>query len=118
MANLQVIAVITAKPGSEKVVGDALSALVEPTRSEAGCSSYQLFVSAVDPATFITVETWSSQDDLDAHLRGPHVQQALSAAGEHLAQAPAIHPLIPVSTRLPHLGRAEVTRSAASAPNG
>jgi quinol monooxygenase YgiN len=99
MANLQVVGVMTGKPGSEKVVGDALSALVEPTRSEAGCASYQLFVSAVDPATFITVETWNSRDDLDAHLRSPHVQQALSAAGDHLAHAPAIHPLIPVNTR-------------------
>lgn len=99
MANLQVVAVITAKPGSEQVVGDALSTLVEPTRSEAGCASYQLFVSAADPATFITVETWGSQDELNAHLQSPHVQQALSAVGDHLAQAPAIHPLIPVNTR-------------------
>jgi quinol monooxygenase YgiN len=98
MPNLQVVAVLTAKPGSEKLVGDALNALVEPTRSEAGCNSYQLFVSAADPATFITVETWVAQDDLDAHLRTPHVQQALATAGDHLALAPAIHPLIPVNT--------------------
>jgi len=98
MANLQVVAIMTAKPGSEKLVGEALTALVEPTRSEAGCNSYQLFVSAVDPATFITVETWSSRDDLNAHLQTQHVQQALSAAGDPLAQPPAIHPLIPVST--------------------
>jgi quinol monooxygenase YgiN len=98
MANLQVVAVMTAKPGSEKLVGEALSALVEPTRSEAGCASYQLFVSAVDPATFITVETWNSREDLNAHYQSPQVQQALSAAGDHLVQAPAIHPLIPVNT--------------------
>ncbi|HEX4094718.1 MAG TPA: putative quinol monooxygenase [Trebonia sp.] len=97
MANLQVVAVLTAKPGSEKVVQDALSALVEPTRAEAGCGSYQLFVSAVDPATFITVETWGSVGDLDAHGQTEHVRQALDAAGDHLAQAPAIHPLIPVN---------------------
>ena len=97
MADLQVVAVITAKTGSEKLVGEALSALVEPTRSEPGCRSYQLFVSAADPATFITVETWDSQADLDAHMQTPHVQQALSAAGEHMAQAPAIHPLGEVS---------------------
>jgi quinol monooxygenase YgiN len=97
MANLQVVAVLTAKPGSEKVVSDALSALVDSSRTEAGCASYQLFVSAGDPATFITVENWSSQEDLEAHLQGPHVRQALAAAGDHLANAPAIHPLIPVN---------------------
>lgn len=98
MADLQVVAVLTAKPGSEKLVGEALSALIEPTRSEAGCTSYELYVSAADKATFITVETWSSRDDLDAHMQTAHVQQALSAAGDHLAQAPAIHPLSPVGT--------------------
>jgi quinol monooxygenase YgiN len=98
MANLQVVAVMTAKPGSEKLVADALQALVEPTRSEAGCNSYQLFTSAVDPATFITVETWSSREALNAHYQSAPVAQALSAAAEHLVQAPAIHPLIPVNT--------------------
>jgi quinol monooxygenase YgiN len=98
MANLQVVAVLTAKPKAVKPVREALLALVEPARSEPGCNSYQLFTSAVDPATFITVETWSSRDDLNAHLQTQHVQQALSAAGDQLAQPPAIHPLIPVST--------------------
>ena len=98
MANLQVVAIMTAKPRSVKLVSEALLALVEPTRSEPGCNSYQLFTSAVDPATFITVETWSSREDLNAHYQSPPVQQALSAVGDQLAQAPAIHPLIPVNT--------------------
>jgi quinol monooxygenase YgiN len=97
MADLQAVAVITAKPGSEQLVGEALAALVEPTRAEAGCLSYDLFASVVDPVTFVTIETWRSQDDLDAHLQTPHVQQALAAAGDHLAQPPAIHPLSTVS---------------------
>ena len=97
MADLQVVAVLVAKPGSEDLVGEALRALVEPTRSEAGCTSYQLYVSEADKATFITIETWKSRDDLDAHMQTPHIQQALSVAGDHLAQAPAIHPLSPVS---------------------
>jgi quinol monooxygenase YgiN len=97
MADLQVVAVITAKAGSETLVGDALRALVQPVRSEQGCVAYDLFVSATDPATFVAIETWRSQDDLDAHLKSPHVQQALEAAGDHLAQAPATHPLSKVS---------------------
>jgi quinol monooxygenase YgiN len=98
MADLQVVAVLTAKAGSEKEVEEALRALVEPTRSEPGCTSYQLFVSAADPVTFITMETWRSKDDLDAHFQTAHVQQALATAGEHLAAAPAIHPLSQVSS--------------------
>ena len=98
MANLQVVAIMTAKPASVKLVSEALQALVEPTRSEPGCNSYQLFTSAGDPATFITVETWGSREELNAHYQSPQVQQALSAASDHLVQAPAIRPLIPVNT--------------------
>jgi quinol monooxygenase YgiN len=93
MADLQVAAVITAKAGSERLVGDVLRALVEPIRSEQGCIAYDLFTSAADPATFVAIETWRSQDDLDAHMKSPRLQQAFEAAGDHLAQAPAIHPL-------------------------
>jgi quinol monooxygenase YgiN len=94
---LQVVATITAKPGSESMVREALTELVTGTRGESGCLSYELFQSAADPTVFVTLESWQGQDDLDAHLQTPHVQQAFAAAGEHLAGAPAIHPLKPVS---------------------
>lgn len=97
MADLDVVAVLVAKPGSESVVSEALGALVEPTRAEAGCLSYDLYVSQADPATFITVERWRSQDDLDGHLGTPHIATAFEVAGDHLAAAPAIHPLSAVS---------------------
>lgn len=96
MADLDVVAVLVAKAGSESVVGDALRALVEPTRAEAGCLSYDLYVSQADPATFITVERWRSQDDVDAHMGTPHIAQAFAAAGDHLAAPPTIHPLRPI----------------------
>ncbi len=95
MVDLDVVAVLKAKPGSEAVVQAALEALVPPTRAEAGCIAYDLFVSAAEPGTFVTVEKWTSQAELDAHLGTPHVQAALGAAGDHLARMPEIHPLIP-----------------------
>lgn len=98
MADLTVVAVITAKPGQEDVVRDALAALVPPTLQEQGCLGYVLSQSAVAPGTFITVETWRAQADLDAHLQTPHVAQAFASAGEALAAAPAVHPLVPVSS--------------------
>ena len=97
MADLTVVAVIAAQPGKEDVVRDALVALVPPTRQEEGCLSYALSESAAQPGTFVTVETWRSQADLEAHLATPHVQAALAAAGEALAAAPAIHPLVPLT---------------------
>lgn len=93
---LQVVATITAKPGSEEIVRDALTDLVTGTRTEEGCMVYELFQSASDPTVFATLETWRASEDLDAHMKTPHVAQAFSIAGEHLAAPPAIHPLQPV----------------------
>ena len=95
MPDLHVVAVLPAKPGQEETVRAALTALVEPTRAEEGCLSYDLYESAAAPGTFVTVELWRGQADLDAHLKTPHVQQALGAAGDALDGPPAIHPLTP-----------------------
>lgn len=97
MSALNVVAVLTAKPGSEDVVSGALAKLAAATREEEGCVSYELLVSRADPSTFITIEQWQSQGHLDAHMQAPHVAEAFATAGDHLAAAPAIHPLDPVA---------------------
>jgi quinol monooxygenase YgiN len=97
MADLQVVAVITAKAGSESLVADALRTLGESARSAPGCIAFDLFTSTADSSTFVAIETWRSQRDLDEHLNSPSVQQALEAASDHLAQPPAIHPLSKIS---------------------
>ena len=95
--SLQVVALITARPGSEELVGQALAELVTATRGEQGCLSYELNRSGADGTVFVTVEQWRDQADLDAHMQTPHVAQAFATAGEHLAGPPVIHPLVPVS---------------------
>lgn len=97
MTDLHVVAVLPAKPGSEDIVRQALTDLVEPTRGEEGCLSYELYESAAAPGTFMTLERWREQADLDAHMATPHIAAALEIAGAHLAGPPGIHPLIPVS---------------------
>ncbi len=96
MDELSVVAVLVAKDGHEEVVRDALRTLVTPTRGEEGCLAYELFESASAPGTFVTQERWRGQPDLDAHLQTAHVQQALITAGDALASAPGIHPLVAV----------------------
>lgn len=93
MSEIDVVALISAKPGSEELVQQALTELVTPTRSEEGCLAYYLSVSQADPTVFVTVERWRSQADLDAHLQTEHIAKAFAAAGDHLIAAPAIHPL-------------------------
>jgi quinol monooxygenase YgiN len=94
--DLPVVAVLVAKAGQEQTVRAALTDLVTPTRGEEGCLSYDLYESGAAPGTFVTLESWRSQADLDAHLQTPHVQAALGAAGDALDGAPGIHPLQPV----------------------
>ena len=98
MTDLTVVAVLVAQPGKEEVVRDALVALVPPTLQEEGCVAYVLSESAAQPGTFVTIETWRAQADLEAHMATPHVQAALAAAGESLAGAPGIHPLVPLAS--------------------
>jgi quinol monooxygenase YgiN len=96
MADLHVVATIPAKPGSEDVVRAALTTLAAATQDHEGCLSYTLFESAVAPGTFVTVETWREQADLDAHMATEDIGRALSAAEGHLAGDIAVHPLHPV----------------------
>ena len=94
--SINVVAVITAKPGSEDAVRAAMQGLVAPTRDEAGCLSYTLSESSTAPGTFITIEEWSDPSDLDKHMETEHIQGALAVLGSELAAPPAIHPLTPL----------------------
>jgi quinol monooxygenase YgiN len=81
----------TAEPGSESIVETALKALVGPSRGGQGCISCELFASASVPATFVTVEKWQSQEDLDAHMASTQMADAISGAGDHFEGFPSIH---------------------------
>ena len=96
MSDLPVVAIIKAKPEGVDVVRDALRKLVPPTRDETGCISYDLYESATEAGTFITVETWKAQSDLDAHMQSEHIAATFAAAGQALAGAPEIHALTPL----------------------
>lgn len=98
MADLRVVALIPAKPGSEDVIRAALGTLADASRGHAGCTGYDLLESSAAPGTFVTLETWRSQEDLDAHLQTADVAAAFGAAADHLAGDVVVHPLQPVAT--------------------
>jgi quinol monooxygenase YgiN len=93
VANLDVVALITAKSGSEAVVEAALKKLASASKDDTGCISYDLFSSESTPGAFVTIEKWESQADLDAHMASPHIAEMITAAGDHLEGFPAIHTL-------------------------
>ena len=83
-------ATLIARPDTVEATRDALAALVEPSRAEAGCQHYQLFQSADESARFQTVERWASAEAVQAHLASDHVQAAFAAAGDLLGAEPVI----------------------------
>ena len=94
MAELNVVATISAKEGTAEGLGAALKKLAEASRGDTGCIAYEVYESASTPGTFVTVERWESQDDLDAHMKAPHVAEAFATQGDAIDNV-AIHPLKP-----------------------
>lgn len=96
MTELNVVAMIPAKPEAVDQVREALQTLAAATRAEDGCLSYDLYESAAAPGTFVTLERWTDSAALDAHMGTDHVAAAFAAAGEALSGEVAVHSLTPV----------------------
>ena len=84
---VRVVAKITALPGKSDEVLAALCELIEPTRREAGCITYELWQNKSDPTDFTFVEEWESESALDAHATSRHLKDA-GAKLQNLVQRP------------------------------
>jgi quinol monooxygenase YgiN len=93
---LRVVATLPLDPSRSAEVSAALSTLAAASREEEGCYAYDVFESTTAPGTFVTVEAWRSQEDLDAHMSTPHIGTAFEVLGPALAGDIAIHPLTSV----------------------
>lgn len=87
---VKVVARIIAQPDKVEEVTSLLLGLVEPTRKEQGCISYQLLHNTADPSDFTFVEEWMSNSAIDTHLTTPHVHDALSKVRALLEKEPDI----------------------------
>lgn len=96
MTQLRVVAQLTTKPGSEASIREALTKLATATQDHRGCIEFELYESASAPGTFVTVETWASQEDHDAHMQTEDIADALAASEGHVVGDIIIHPLQPV----------------------
>ena len=72
--SLRVVARIEAKPDKVEEVRELLLALIEPTRREQGCVTYELLQNREDPCDFTFVEEWACDSDLDAHAASDHLR--------------------------------------------
>jgi quinol monooxygenase YgiN len=78
MSEIRVVATMVAKPESLAAVETALQAVVAPSRQDPGCLSYVLHQDIAEPTRFVFIETWASQQALDAHNQTPHLQQLIT----------------------------------------
>jgi quinol monooxygenase YgiN len=61
----------TIKPGQVDEVGRAHLTMVDPTRGEPGCLTYNLYQSRDEPTVMFFYENWTDQAALDAHMNTP-----------------------------------------------
>ncbi|SDJ00640.1 Quinol monooxygenase YgiN [Frankineae bacterium MT45] len=97
MPEVNVVAVIKAREGKGDELATALTGLANATHGEGGCIHYSLHRGLQDADTFVTVEKWGSQQDLEGHMAAPHMQAAISQFQSLLAGAPTIIPLGAIS---------------------
>ncbi len=100
---IQVIAVITAKPGQRDSILTTFKANVPSVLAEKGCIEYAAAVDSspalgfqtdYGPDTFVVVEKWASTDALNAHIATPHMQAYASKTIDLIANR-TVHILSP-----------------------
>lgn len=79
MPKLTIIANIKAKPDKIALVKAELLKLIDITRAEAGCISYDLHQDNENPAYFLFFENWESRELWQAHINAQHLQDYLAA---------------------------------------
>ena len=75
---LTVVAIAETSADRAEELKSVCMGLIEPTRKENGCISYDLYQDTTNPGKFTFIENWQSKEHLDVHLKTPH----LVAAGE------------------------------------
>ncbi|KWT75613.1 putative quinol monooxygenase [Candidatus Magnetominusculus xianensis] len=82
---ITVMALIKAKEGMEDIVKQELLSLVEHTRKESGCLSYDLHQSTEITSYFMFYETWVNNEALDKHMAMPYIQRLIEKSTEIFA---------------------------------
>jgi len=95
--SLRVVARIKAKPEKAVEVRELLCGLIEPTRKESGCISYELLQNREDPTDFTFVEEWESDAAFESHAASDHIEAIGPKLQPVVAKAPDIRTYSAVS---------------------
>jgi quinol monooxygenase YgiN len=88
--SLRVVARIKAKAETVSEVRELLCSLVEPTRKEFGCITYELLQNTEDPTDFTFVEEWESDEALASHAASDHLEAIGPRLRPVVAEAPDV----------------------------
>ena len=83
---LKVIAQDFIDPGKIEEVTPLYRELIEKTRKEPHCISYELFINQKDPGHFIFIEEWPDRAALDEHCQTEHFKRLVPLINKHQRQ--------------------------------
>jgi quinol monooxygenase YgiN len=87
---VHIVAHAVARADQEGRVREEFETLVEPTRAEPGCISYELLVNIENSSDFLFLQEYVSDDAFQAHLDSKHVAGAIAHAVPLLVASPDI----------------------------
>lgn len=87
---LVVTATVLGKPDERAGITAALAVCAAASRNDPGCTTYAFWTDVEDPDSYASIETWDSQEQLDAHMQTPHVAALLATLADKIASAPVI----------------------------
>ena len=105
MGMVNVVAVITAKPGLRTELLEMFNANVPAVRAEDGCIEYAATIDTADVGpfqtpfgedTFVVIEKWESLPALMAHAVAPHMKEYAAKSKDLIADR-TIHVLSPAT---------------------
>ncbi|OOB78209.1 MAG: hypothetical protein BEN18_00985 [Epulopiscium sp. Nuni2H_MBin001] len=73
MNTLQLVTIVKAKVENRDLVKQEILKLIPTIRKEKGCQYYNFFEDSKDNSRFILKESWANKDDLQAHIKSPHL---------------------------------------------
>ena len=77
------------QPERRRDLLETMRGIFEPARVERGCLSYRLYEDVEDRNTFVLIEEWATQKDLERHIRTDN-QQRLLALMDILSEQPEV----------------------------
>ncbi|HMT07781.1 MAG TPA: putative quinol monooxygenase [Pyrinomonadaceae bacterium] len=88
--NLTLVAKLKVKDDAVEQIKAAALAIVEPSRAEAGCISYDVHQSVEDPTVFAWYETWTDKAAIDQHFEYDYVKNFFATVNDLAAEPPTI----------------------------